>query len=80
MEYVIDHETFLEIMKQDFEELADEHLIAESNENLWAKGSDNEEAEAMHKANAEMHAELYAMYKKLAKNPQWLLNNLDGGM
>lgn len=60
-------------IKLDFENLAEEHLIAESNENLWAKGADSTEQERLLLENAATHAELYKVYKAIAKNPQELI-------
>jgi hypothetical protein len=71
MEYC--YETSLSYMAQeDFENLAEEHLIAESTERIHAKCATSAEEASMHLAHAEIHADLYTLYKRLAKNPTCL--------
>lgn len=45
------------------EDLIAEHLVAASNERLWAKGAGDSEQARMHEENAEEH---YGFAKKLA--------------
>lgn len=45
------------------EDLVTEHLVAASNERLWAKGAEDAEQARMHEENAEEH---YSFAKKLA--------------
>ena len=45
------------------EDLVTEHLVAASNERLWAKGAETAEQVRMHEENAEEH---YSFAKKLA--------------
>lgn len=42
-------------LKMDLEELIDEHLVAASNERMWAKGAEDQETAQMHEENAEEH-------------------------
>jgi hypothetical protein len=42
-------------LELDFEELIGEHLVAASNERLWAKGAPDQETAEMHEQNAEEH-------------------------
>lgn len=57
-----------EWLKGLYREAADDHLIAGSNEHLWALGSDNGEAAAMHEHNAEEHREFAKMLREFANN------------
>lgn len=73
-------EIMIEWMKDDFNELADEHLGTASNIHIAALGTEDDEEAAMSEEFADAHRELAKFYRMLAKNPQWLLDRLNGGM
>lgn len=55
-----------EWLKGLYREAVDDHLIAASNERIWALGSDNDEAAAMHEQNAEEHRNFAEMLCEFA--------------
>ena len=57
-----------EWLKGLYREAAEDHLIAASNEHLWALGSNSNETAVMHEKNAEEHREFAMMLKDLANN------------
>ena len=61
-------ENIFEILKTEFEELAEEHRVAANNERLWAKGAPDTEAAEMHEENAYTQVQLADIYTKLAAN------------
>ena len=61
----MDTETLLNQMEQDFENLAEEHEVAASNERLWAKGAPDLETARMHEENASGHLLLARMYRRM---------------
>jgi hypothetical protein len=63
--YIMDTETLLTQMEQDFESLVEEHEAAASNERLWAKGANDSETARMHEENAEGHLLLVRMYRRM---------------
>lgn len=50
------------------EEIIEKHLVAASNERLWAKGADDEETIRMHEENAEEHREFAELLKTLLED------------
>ena len=50
------------------EEIIEEHLVAASNERLWAKGAPDAEAAQMHEENAEEHVEFAETLKSLCNS------------
>ena len=61
-------ENILEVLRTAFEEQAEEHRVAASNERIWAKGAPNEETAGMHEDNADFNMQLADIYEKLAAN------------
>lgn len=57
-----------EWLKGLYREAAEDHLIAASNERLWALGSDSNEMVVMHEKNAEEHRNFADMLKDFANN------------
>lgn len=58
--------------------LADDRVIAASNERLWAKGADTPEAAAMHEENAAECLELAEVYRRMAKHARELYEQFGG--
>ena len=50
------------------EELIEEHLVAASNERLWAKGAPDNETVQMHEENAEEHYDFVSLLKTLLED------------
>jgi hypothetical protein len=73
----MDYELMMIQMAQDFNELAEQYDGAASNERLWAKGASDEVTIQMHLANAEHAVEMAEMYRRMSKNPEALLNQLE---
>jgi hypothetical protein len=69
-------------INQDFSELAEEYLVAASNERLWAKGSDTDEEIQMHEQNAEHNHRMGLFYSYLASRALDLIESFDeeGGL
>jgi hypothetical protein len=55
-----------EWLKGLYREAADDHLVAASNEHIWALGSDDGEMAAMHEYNAEEHRDFAKMLCEFA--------------
>lgn len=53
-------------LKQLYLNAAEEHLVAASNERLWALGSDTHEAAALHEANVNEHVAFAEILKSMA--------------
>jgi hypothetical protein len=64
----MDTETIYLQMEQDFEDLAQEHEVAASNEHLWSLGSEDSYTATMHEENAENHRLLARMYRKMKED------------
>ena len=75
----MDYEVMLEWMAEDFKLMAEEHEGTASNIHLAALGTEDDEEAGMSEEFADMHRELAEVYHKLAKNPVWLLNRINGG-
>lgn len=61
-------ENIFEVLRTAFEEQAEEHRIAASNERLWAKGAPDQATAEMHEDNAMVNMQLADIYEKLAAN------------
>ena len=61
-------ENIFEVLRTAFEEQAEEHRVAASNERLWAKGAPDQETAEMHEDNAIHNMQLADIYEKLAAN------------
>ena len=61
-------ENILEVLRTAFEEQADEHRIAASNERIWAKGAPNAETAGMHEDNADFNMQLADIYENMARD------------
>jgi hypothetical protein len=61
----MDTETLLNIMEQDFENLAKEHDGTAENEHLWALGSSYPHIAEMHEENERQHRLLARMYRRM---------------
>lgn len=70
-------ENVVEQIKQDLEGLALEHLSAAKNEQIWALGSEGEDAE-LHTQNAEMQLAVANMFQRMADNARLLVEQFGG--
>ena len=61
-------ENILEVLRTAFEEQAEEHRVAASNERIWAKGAPNEETAGMHEDNAIHNLQLADIYENMSKD------------
>ena len=61
-------DNILEILRTAFEEQAEEHRIAASNERIWAKGAPNAETAAMHEDNVNTNMHLADIYENMTKD------------
>ena len=61
-------ENILEVLRTAFEEQAEEHRVAASNERLWAKGAPNNETAEMHEDNADFNMQLADIYENMARD------------
>lgn len=64
-------------INQDLSELAEEYLVAASNERLWAKGSDTDEEIQMHEQNAEHNHRMGLFYSYLASRALDLIESFE---
>ena len=55
-------------LKNLYEEAAEDHLAAASNERLWSKGSDTDEAAMLHMQNAKEHWEFADILKEMVND------------
>ena len=61
-------ENIFEVLRTAFEEQAEEHRVAASNERIWAKGAPNAETAAMHEDNVLMNMQLADIYENMAED------------
>lgn len=61
-------ENIFEVLRTAFEEQAEEHRVAASNERLWAKGASDQETAEMHEDNAMVNMQLADIYENMAKD------------
>ena len=68
-------ENILEVLRTAFEEQAEEHRVAASNERLWAKGASDKETAEMHEDNAMCNMQLANIYENMAKDVLNIVEN-----
>ena len=56
----------IEQIETDLNALAEEQLVAASNERLWAKGADNSEEAELHEQNADHYCRMSDFYRYVA--------------
>lgn len=61
-------ENIFEVLRTAFEEQAEEHRVAASNERLWAKGAPDQETAEMHEDNAMVNMQLADIYENMARD------------
>ena len=59
-------ENMKEWLRQLYLDAVEDHLVAASNERLWSKGSDTDEATLLHMQNAEEHWEFANTLREMA--------------
>ena len=59
-------ENMKEWLRQLYLDAIEDHLVAASNERLWSKGSDTDEAALLHMQNAEEHWEFANILREMA--------------
>ena len=62
----MDTDLIIEQIENDLNALAEEQLVAASNERLWAKGADDSEEAELHEQNADHYRRMSDFYRYLA--------------